>query len=123
MKSKDFRIKDNPYLSAELINCVMEVTGVELLEAQSIIRYNIITPLQLSIITSRSISAIQNLMRPRETGFGITIYLQKVYPFKAKDEMGPVFVEFDQNCYDYIITTFKSQNGKNTGRIKGTTDD
>lgn len=118
-QDNEFLISDNEFLNVQLLNCIMGKTGVGIAEAQRTVRYNIITPKQLSMITGRSVSAIQNLMRPKLSEEGDPT-LKQVFPFALKDQKGPSFILFNKSCYDYIITTCTSttkNNGKSAGRI------
>jgi len=103
MEAETVSITPNKRISADLIKAIVKNMGVTPDEATFVVQYNVITPLALAKITNRSISAIQNLMRPRQTNDGITTTFKKVYPHA----FGSVFVLFDKNCYDYIINSVK----------------
>jgi hypothetical protein len=98
----------------DLVNSISKSTGLGKKEILEILRYNVITPKAMTKITNRSISAIQNLMRPRQTPNGITTTLKKVYPHA----FGSVFVLFDQNCLDYVLSTVKKYHGRTSPIFK-----
>jgi hypothetical protein len=108
----DFRIEDNKFIDVRLISCIMERMGVDMNEADRIIRYNVLTISQLADISGRSISAIQNHIRPIKTINGNVSRLKEVFLFPSKEKPGPAFVVFDQNCFDYIMSTYKPNSKK-----------
>jgi hypothetical protein len=105
----------------KFIQLIMDNTGLSKKEVESIVGYNVITPLQLSLITGRGISAIQNLMRPLMTMNGFYTALDRVYPFKIFDRPGPVFIHFNKKCEDYIIKALKlkSKHGRTNSNHSG----
>jgi hypothetical protein len=102
---EEFRIKENELRSISLVQIVSANTGLTMDEAAEVVAYNIITIYQLAKIANRSISAIQNKLRPLNNSGKPE--LKVILPFKYKDNKGPVFILFDQACYDYIISTHK----------------
>ena len=110
----DFRIEDNRFIDVRLISCIMERMAVDMNEAARMVRYNILTIAQLADISGRSISAIQNHIRPINTANGTVSRLKEVFLFPSKKKPGPAFVVFDQNCFDYIMSTYKPNDKKRT---------
>jgi len=120
MPNSVIRITDNPVRDMSFTAFVVKNSNLSTDDVLRATAYNVITPLQLSILTNRSISAIQNLMRPKQTMNGLESELTKVFPFQLKDEPGPAFVLFDEKCKNYITKTLMPDNdGRTSGDSNG----
>lgn len=110
MSNQIFKIGENTVRDGQFVESIVKHTNFTMEEAMRITAYNVITPVQLSLLTNKSISAIQNLMVPKQTPEGIVPMLTKVYPFMTKDVPGPIFIEFNEKCKKYIQKAVKKLN-------------
>lgn len=113
--NRNIRVKENDLITLPLLKLIMKNLKVNINEASFMVRYNVITPLAIAKITNRSISSVHNLMRPRQVPGGYVTTLKKVFPFAY----GAVYVLFDKNCLDYILSTSKHpMHGKTTEPVE-----
>jgi hypothetical protein len=103
--SYDFKIVENNLRSFELVAKVSKRLGIDPPIVIKILRANVVTPKQLSILSGKADSTIRNLMRPGIGGK--PALLTSVFPWRIKDDWGNVMILFDQNCYDFLMGTFK----------------
>ncbi len=111
--SYSFEIKQNEYASIELMSKISKRLKVDFVIVSKMLKANIVTPKQLSILSGKADSTIRNLMRPVPTRNGMEARLQPVYPWPIDDnkkgihEDGPVFILFDEKCAEFLMETFK----------------
>lgn len=105
--SYEFKIKPNELIDAGLLSKISKRLGVNLEVAAKILKANVVTSKQLSIITGKADSTIRNLMREKMGKNGPETMLDAVYPFRIADDWGPVFIHVNEKCVDYIKSTFK----------------
>ena len=112
------KISDNQFLDMKLVSAITSNTKLTYQEISNVLCYNVITPKHLNILTKRSISAIQNLMRPRKLHNGEYITeLTQVFPLQLGNYRGPAFILFDQKCYDYILKTYEPKSNGGTDKL------
>jgi hypothetical protein len=96
-----FRI-ERSNIGYELLNKISLSRNISLDIVEVILRYNILTPIQLSVITGKNPKTIINLLKTKEEKDG-TFSLTKIYPWKSGDDLpGPIFVLLDIACMRYI---------------------
>lgn len=106
------KIGQNEVRDSKFLTLLMEKAGLSYAEATQITTYNVISPQQLADLTNRSISAIQNKMKPIQTPNGLEAELTKTWPWAFKDKVGPVFIHFDEKCKTYIEKTLLFSHGR-----------
>lgn len=99
-------VKKTP-LSKEFIEFVSNKTGIATGIVEEMCAHNVLTLNQVANLTGKTMSAINQLIRPRiKSGETYTV-LTPVYPFPEINEMGEresgrVFVAKDEKFFDYV---------------------
>lgn len=99
-------VKKTP-LSKEFIGFVSNKTGISESIVEEMCYHNVLTLNQVASLTSKPISAINQLIRPRIRGGETYTVLTPVYPFPEINNMGEretgrVFVAKDEKFFDYV---------------------
>ena len=109
------RIDLNTFRQISFVLELTRFTGLSEHDVSIMIKYNIITPKQLAMLTKRRIATIENLMRPVRVGNKFVAKLKTVFPFPS-DTQGPKFILYDKDCHDYIQSIISNKKVKH-GRI------
>ena len=105
--SYEFVIGENKHKSIELTNKISKRLAIDFNIVAKIIRANVLTVRQLSILSGKADSTIRNLMRQTYGKNGPETLLTSVYPFRTGSDWGPVFILFDEKCAEFLMDTFK----------------
>jgi len=99
------KVVDN---DSKLIDRISLERGIPRKRVDEILRYNVLTVQQLNDLTGKSVSTIQNLIRPRYVGGKMVIGLNKCYPFAvADDKKGFLFIHRNENCERFISDSLR----------------
>jgi hypothetical protein len=99
-------IKENTYRKIPFVVQLAMFREMEQKDVFDMLKWNILTPVQLSCLTGKEISTIENMTRPRfqdVDGKMVPVSkLQVVYPWRSPEGRGPKFILYDDNLHEYI---------------------
>ena len=99
--------------SPELVTLVKKATGLHETIVEDLMRYNVMTMNQVAAVTGKSLSAVNQLIRPRLKKNEQYTVLTAVYPFPeiiletGERDMGRIMVLRDEKFYAYLQKELK----------------
>ena len=108
----------------KVVNAVVEKSLLTKDEAEKILRYNIITPVQLSNITGVKLITINVKRSMRLRSGKVQRDLKVCYPFYQKkeeqkrDNQGPIFIYRDEDCESFIRISLGLEEKKKRRKVK-----